>query len=84
MSNITLPNIARRADIRGQPSIALLTRAERDVAALVVDGNTNPEIARLLGISRHTVESHLKHIFVKLAICSRVRLAVLFHDGQAS
>ena len=53
-----------------------LTLAERRVAALVAEGDSNPAIAQTLGISRHTVESHLKHIFVKLGIRSRVQLAV--------
>lgn len=54
-----------------------ITRAEREVAELVAVGASNPEIARSLGVSRHTVESHLKHLFVKLGLTSRVQLAVL-------
>ena len=54
-----------------------LTPAEQVVSKLIVEGASNPEIAGYLGISRHTVESHLKHIFVKLGIGSRVQLAVL-------
>lgn len=54
-----------------------LTPAEQEVSKLIVEGASNPEIAGYLGISRHTVESHLKHIFVKLGIGSRVQLAVL-------
>lgn len=59
-----------------------LTRAERGIADLVSTGASNGEIARSLGISRHTVESHLKHIYVKLQIVSRVQLAIWFirHD----
>ena len=59
-----------------------LTRAEREVAEFVSTGASNGEIAVGLGISRHTVESHLKHIFVKLQIVSRVQLAIWFvrHD----
>ncbi len=52
-----------------------LTRAERVVAVLVAEGLSNPAIARQLCISRHTVEAHLKHIFLKLDIASRVELA---------
>jgi CRP-like cAMP-binding protein len=52
-----------------------LTPAEQQVARLVADGLTNSEIAEQLFLSRHTVESHLKHIFTKLNIRSRVALA---------
>lgn len=52
-----------------------LTRAESTVAALVVEGLSNPQIAQRLCISRHTVETHMKHIFAKLAVSSRAGLA---------
>jgi DNA-binding CsgD family transcriptional regulator len=54
-----------------------LTAAERRIAALVAEGLTNPQIASRQFISRHTVESHLKHIYLKLGITSRVELATL-------
>ena len=53
-----------------------LTRAEQQVARLVAEGLTNGAVAERLYLSRHTVESHLKHIFTKLGIRSRVALAV--------
>ena len=62
---------------------ARLTPAEREVSNLVVEGASNPQIAGSLGISRHTVESHLKHIVVKLGIGSRVQLAVLMTRQSA-
>lgn len=54
-----------------------LTPAEIRIAQLVAEGLSNPEIAQRLFISRHTVESHLKHIFTKLRIGSRVELATI-------
>lgn len=54
-----------------------LTEAEHSVAALVAEGLSNPVIAGRLCVSRHTVESHLKHAYVKLGISSRVELAGL-------
>lgn len=53
-----------------------LTPAEQRVARAVAGGLTNSEVAAELFLSRHTVEAHLKHIFTKLGIRSRVALAV--------
>ena len=54
-----------------------LTKAERTVAALVARGMTNRQVAAHLFISRHTVDAHLRHIFRKLDLNSRVGLAHL-------
>jgi DNA-binding CsgD family transcriptional regulator len=52
-----------------------LTESERTLARLVADGLTNRQAAARLCVSRHTVDSHLRHIFRKLGINSRVQLA---------
>ena len=54
---------------------ARLTDAERAVADLVAAGYTNREAATKLFISPHTVDYHLRHIFRKLDIDSRIQLA---------
>jgi DNA-binding CsgD family transcriptional regulator len=61
---------------------ASLTGAELRVARLAASGLTNRLIADELSLSRHTVESHLRHAFRKLDIRSRVELtrAVLAHE----
>jgi DNA-binding CsgD family transcriptional regulator len=56
---------------------ATLTKAERTLAALVAKGMTNRQVGERLFISRHTVDAHLRHIFRKLGINSRVGLAHL-------
>jgi DNA-binding CsgD family transcriptional regulator len=52
-----------------------LTATEHKAVALVADGLTNRAIAERLFVSRSTVESHLRHVFAKLGVTSRVELA---------
>lgn len=54
-----------------------LTDAELRVVALVAQGMSNRGIAVDLYLSRHTVDAHLKHVYLKLDIHSRVELTVL-------
>jgi DNA-binding CsgD family transcriptional regulator len=54
-----------------------LTRAEVQVVQLVIQGKTNREIAEHLFISPHTVSAHLRHIFDKMGVKSRVQLTTV-------
>ena len=51
-----------------------LTTREIDVLKLIVQGNTNRQIANLLSLSVRTVESHRSNIMSKLNLRSRVEL----------
>ena len=55
--------------------IESLTARELEVARLVVDRKTNPEIAAELFLSLKTVETHLRNMFRKVGVTSRVELA---------
>ena len=66
------PHPPGKADEHG---IASLSERELELARLVVDRKTNPEIAAALFLSQKTVESHLRNIFRKLDVASRVELA---------
>lgn len=52
-----------------------LTRREMEVSALVAQGLTNRVISERLGISRHTVNTHVHRILRKLDLRSRAQLA---------
>jgi predicted ATPase/DNA-binding CsgD family transcriptional regulator len=62
---------------RGRPATgwSSLTPTELQVAQHVAAGQSNPQIASALFISRATVKTHLAHIFAKLGMTSRAELA---------
>lgn len=67
------------------PGFHGLTVRQREIARLVADGLSNPEIADRLCIERSTVESHIHNILVALGFGSRVEIATWlvreqFHD----
>ncbi|MDO8672653.1 MAG: AAA family ATPase [Dehalococcoidia bacterium] len=51
-----------------------LSARELEIALLVADGLTTPEIAVRLGLSPRTVASHLDHIYTRMGIGSRAAL----------
>ncbi|WP_275451574.1 ATP-binding protein [Kutzneria albida] len=52
-----------------------LTPAEATIAALVVKGLSNPQIAEQLFVSRRTVTTHVSHILAKLGVRTRTDIA---------
>ncbi|MCE6994877.1 helix-turn-helix transcriptional regulator [Saccharothrix sp. S26] len=62
----------------------VLSRAERDIARLVGAGLTNRQVAKQLFLSPHTVNYHLRGIFRKLGISSRVELARVAHEQEGT
>jgi DNA-binding CsgD family transcriptional regulator len=61
-----------------------LTDSEAAVVGLVATGATNREVAEQLYLSPHTVNAHLRHVFTKLGIRSRVDLARLAAERNAA
>ena len=75
-----LRKLGARAEPRGPAAagdsgIDALTKRELEIAGLVTDRLTNREIAAALFLSDKTVESHLRNIFHKLGVSSRVDVA---------
>jgi DNA-binding CsgD family transcriptional regulator/tetratricopeptide (TPR) repeat protein len=75
-----LRKLGARAEVRGpatgeEAGIGSLTKRELEIAELVTDRLTNPQIAGRLFLSKKTVESHVRNLFVKLGVSSRVEVA---------
>jgi len=58
----------------------LLTRAERDVALLVLAGKSHDEIAKIRGRATRTIANQVASVFRKLGVASRTELLVKFGD----
>jgi DNA-binding NarL/FixJ family response regulator len=82
-----LGKLGRRTHRRTRPGtgsgVDSLTERELEVARLVVDRRTNPEIASALFLSVKTVEGHMRNIFRKLDVSSRVEVARIAERAEA-
>ena len=65
--------VLRRAPEGG--GLEALTAREREIAELVAAGRTNREVAAQLVLSERTIEAHLRNVYAKLGVRSRVELA---------
>jgi DNA-binding NarL/FixJ family response regulator len=67
-------------ELLASPSVsplAALSDREREVLACIVDGMTNKQAARALGISEKTVKTHVSHVLAKLGVRDRTQAAVM-------
>jgi DNA-binding NarL/FixJ family response regulator len=65
----------RGPSTQADTGLASLSRREVEIAELVTARKTNKEVAAELFLSEKTIESHLRNIFVKLGVSSRVEVA---------
>jgi DNA-binding CsgD family transcriptional regulator len=72
----------RAAPVRPASGWSSLDDTERAIANLVAKGQTNRQISTQLFMSPHTVNFHLRKIFRKLGISSRVELVMRSRDDQ--
>ena len=56
--------------------VTRMTKRERQVIGLIADGLTNKEIGQILHLSPYTVKSHVHNILEKMALHTRVQIAV--------
>ena len=66
----------------GTPKAAPLSKREREILQKVADGSTTRQVATELGISPHTVKTHLERIFEKLGANDRAQaVAIAIRTG---
>jgi len=61
-----------------------LTDTERTITDLVAQGLSNRQVASRVFLSTHTVAFHLRHVFWKLGVSSRVQLARISAEQAAT
>lgn len=64
--------------------LGALSVREREIAALVAEGQTNAEIAAELYLSIPTIKTHLARVFEKATVTNRVQLALLVHQAAGA
>lgn len=67
-------NPEKHSEALPHANLTELTPRERDVAALVIEGFRNAEIAARLSVSEHTVRNYIMRIYDKLGVSNRVQL----------
>jgi DNA-binding NarL/FixJ family response regulator len=75
-------NLVRRARPLAPAVVTGLTRREREVLRLLVEGLRSEEIAGRLFISRKTVGTHIEHILRKLGVRSQAQAVALAYRSQ--
>lgn len=89
VQNAVRQHVASRKRLAGDRAAreryAQLSEREKEVAALIVQGLTNKEIARALALSPRTVETHRANLFAKLQAESLAQMirqyAVVIEEG---
>jgi len=85
MASSLFSRIANAAVLQGHSVVneeTSLTPREREVVELIGQGMSNKTIARNLGVSPHTVKSHVRNVMDKLALHTRLQIAVFLHAAE--
>ena len=62
--------------LRTLGEVPVLSSREAEVLTWVAHGKTNASIGEILGISAHTVDAHLRRIYLKLGVADRISAAL--------
>lgn len=73
----------RAARPRAGGGLSVLSDREREIAKLIADGASNPEIAATVFLSRKTVERHVSNILAKLEVKNRAQAAAQIAASDA-
>jgi DNA-binding CsgD family transcriptional regulator len=71
---LSRPAPVRRAEVTSRTGVEMLTKREREVAALAAQGYTAREIGVQLHIGERTVETHVANVCSKLGLKAKVEL----------
>jgi DNA-binding NarL/FixJ family response regulator len=81
---VTRRLIARFAAVSPDPAagggLEELSDREREVLLLIAEGNSNAQIAKILGVEETTVKTHVSAILLKLHLRSRVQAVILAYE----
>jgi DNA-binding NarL/FixJ family response regulator len=66
--------VRQMQELKLEDSFELLTTRERELLQLLAEGKNNKEVASMLNLSLHTVETHRSNIFQKLNLHSGAEL----------
>ena len=61
-----------------------MTKREREIISLISEGLSNKEIAQRLNVATYTIKSHVHNILEKLALHSRLQIAMFTHSDEVS
>ncbi|MBA3691307.1 MAG: response regulator transcription factor [Actinobacteria bacterium] len=77
--------VRRGPEVSNQVRLASLTTRENEILLALCDGKSTSEVAGSFGISRMTVQSHVKNILSKLAVHSKIEAVTLaWRHGAAT
>ncbi|MBN2790600.1 MAG: response regulator transcription factor [Candidatus Delongbacteria bacterium] len=67
-------NVIMKGEIKISEAVRM-TKREKEIIALIVEGGSNKDIANELNIATYTVKSHVHNILEKLALSSRLQIS---------
>lgn len=72
-----------RRRLEAEAALAALTPRQQEITRLVLQGQTNQQIARALWLSPETVKTHLRRTFDRFAVRSKAELRLRLVDLDA-